>query len=208
MMDNEQETYLFRAACSELRTEILNTRKSSSTKTRTQLSHLQHTYDILSQRTTQETQALKEDLKGMLNDRRMAVRMQQQSRDSEISELNYKISVALNSDSKSEVEGLRWVLTRRAAMAIATMALLILGSLRYGSYKIHEAEMEQKRREMNKAHSSSTSSSGGSGGGGGGGVNFTVQSRDMGTQAGDGGGKDAGVGGVEKAENVGYVSLG
>ena len=135
----------------------------------------------------------------------MAVRMQQQSRDSEISELNYKISVALNSDSKSEVEGLRWVLTRRAAMAIATMALLILGSLRYGSYKIHEAEMEQRRREMNKAHSSSTSS--GSGGSGGG-VNFTVQSRDMGTQAGDGGGKDAGVGGVEKAENVGYVSLG
>ena len=103
----------------------------------------------------------------MLNDRRMAVRMQQQSRDSEISELNYKISVALNSDSKSEVEGLRWVLTRRAAMAIATMALLILGSLRYGSYKIHEAEMEQRRREMGgKAQQGSSSTSSGGGGGG------------------------------------------
>ena len=131
----------------------------------------------------------------------MAVRMQQQSRDSEISELNYKISVALNSDSKSEVEGLRWVLTRRAAMAIATMALLILGSLRYGSYKIHEQEMEQRKLEMNKAHGSSTGS------GSGGGVNFTVQSRDMGTQAGGEGGKDASVG-SEKPENVGYVSLG
>ena len=136
----------------------------------------------------------------MLNDRRMAVRMQQQSRDSEISELNYKISVALNSDSKSEVEGLRWVLTRRAAMAIATMALLILGSLRYGSYKIHEQEMEQRKMEMNKAHGSSTSS-------GSGGVNFTVPSRDMGTQAGGDGSKDASVG-SEKPENVGYVSLG
>lgn len=136
----------------------------------------------------------------MLNDRRMAVRMQQQSRDSEISELNYKISVALNSDSKSEVEGLRWVLTRRAAMAIATMALLILGSLRYSSYKIHEQEMEQRKLEMNKAHGSSTSS-------GSGGVSFTVQSRDMGTQAGGDGGKDSGVG-SEKPENVGYVSLG
>ncbi len=128
----------------------------------------------------------------------MAVRMQQQSRDSEISELNYKISVALNSDSKSEVEGLRWVLTRRAAMAIATMALLILGSLRYSSYKIHEQEMEQRKMEL-KAHGSSTSSSGSGG-------SYTVQSRDMGTQAGDGG-KDASVG-SEKAENVGYVSLG
>ena len=93
-------------------------------------------------------------------------------------------------------------------MAIATMALLILGSLRYGSYKIHEAEMEQRRREMNNKAHSSTSSSGGSGGSGGGGVSFTVQSRDMGTQAGGEGARDADVGGVEKAENVGYVSLG
>ena len=191
-----KETYLFRAACSELRTEILNTRKSSSTKTRTQLSHLQHTYDILSQRTTQETQALKDDLRGMLNDRRMAVRMQQQGRDSEISELNYKISVRLNSDSKSEVEGLRWVLTRRAAMGIATMALLILGTLRYSSYKVHEREIEERKKGL----SGSTSSSSDSGG------SFTVPSREMSTQTGDEG-KDAGVG-TDKAENVGYVSLG
>ena len=139
----------------------------------------------------------------------MAVRMQQQSRDSEISELNYKISVALNSDSKSEVEGLRWVLTRRAAMAIATMALLILGSLRYGSYKIHEAEMEQRKREMDKSHGSSSTGSGSGGGRDGGeGMSFTVQSRDVGTQAGGEGREDKGMGGSEKPENVGYVSLG
>ena len=165
---------------------------------RTQLSHLQHTYDILSQRTTQETQALKEDLRGMLNDRRMAVRMQQQARDSEISELNYKISVTLNSDSKSEVEGLRWVLTRRAAIGIATMALLILGTLRYSSYKVHEREIEARK------HGVPPSGSPGQGSGPGG--NFTVSSREMATQT-EEGGKDASVG-SDKAENVGYVSLG
>ena len=90
-------------------------------------------------------------------------------------------------------------------MAIATMALLILGSLRYGSYKIHEQEMEQRRAEMNKRSGSSRTRSSGSGKGGG--VSFTVPSRDMGTQAGGEEGKDAGVG-SEKAENVGYVSLG
>lgn len=89
----------------------------------------------------------------------MAVRMQQQGRDSEISELNYKISVRLNSDSKSEVEGLRWVLTRRAAMGIATMALLILGTLRYSSYKVHERQIEARKKGV----SGSTSSSSGSG---------------------------------------------
>ncbi len=40
----------------------------------------------------------------------------------QISELHNKITVKLNSEIKSEVEGLRWVLTRRAAIAIATMA--------------------------------------------------------------------------------------
>lgn len=48
--------------------------------------------------------------------------MEQQAREVAIQELNYKITVALNSDSKSEIEGLRWVLTRRAALAIAGMA--------------------------------------------------------------------------------------
>ena len=58
----------------------------------------------------------------MFDDRKMAVRTEQRGMDSSIQELNYKITVSLNSDMKSEVEGLRWVLTRRAAMAIATMA--------------------------------------------------------------------------------------
>ena len=117
-----QETYLFRAAFSELRTEILNARKASTNKMATQRAHLQHEVDILSQKASQEALTLKDDLRGMLNDRRMDVRMEQQARDVAIQELNYKITVALNSDSKSEVEGLRWVLTRRAALAIAGMA--------------------------------------------------------------------------------------
>lgn len=130
----------------------------------------------------------------MLNDRRMAVRMQSQTRDGEISELNYKISVVLGSEQKSEVEGLRWVLTRRAAMAIGMMAVLILGSLRYGSYKMHERELEVRKKEV-----SSQSSETGTGTG-----SFTVPSREMGTQT--GAEEKGGIG--DKSENVGYVSLG
>lgn len=100
----------------------MNTRKASNSKMATQRAHLQHEVDILSQKATQDSLALKDDFRGMLNDRKMAVRMQQQARDSKIQELNQKITVELNSNSKSEVEGLRWVLTRRAVMAIASMA--------------------------------------------------------------------------------------
>ena len=89
---------------------------------RTERAHLQHEVDILNQKLTQESMTLKDELKGMFNDRKMAVRMEQRGMESAIQELNYKITVALNSDSKGEVEGLRWVLTRRAAMAIGGMA--------------------------------------------------------------------------------------
>jgi hypothetical protein len=120
--DVENETYLFRAACSELRTEIQNGRKAEADHMRTARSQLQHEVDILNQKLTQELLTLKDDLKGMFDDRKMAVRTEQRRMDSSIQELNYKITVSLNSDMKSEVEGLRWVLTRRAAMAIVTMA--------------------------------------------------------------------------------------
>lgn len=140
----------------------------------------------------------------MLNDRRMAVRAQSQTRDGEISELNYKISVVLGSEQKSEVEGLRWVLTRRAAMAIGLMAVLILGSLRYGSWKMHEREGEARRKKEAVAAGSQGGGTGSAGAGVGTGANFTVSSREMGTQT--GGEENGGLGG--KSESVGYVSLG
>ncbi|KAI9822260.1 MAG: hypothetical protein M1832_003083 [Thelocarpon impressellum] len=143
--DVENETYLFRAACSELRTEIQNKRKSAADKMRTERNQLQHEVDILNQKMTQESLTLKDELKGMFDDRKMAVRMEQRGMESSIQELNYRITVSLNSDMKSEVEGLRWVLTRRAAMAVVIMAFLILGSLRYTSYQMHVQDIAQRK---------------------------------------------------------------
>ena len=80
----EQETYLFRAACSELRTEIQNNRKAESDKMRTERSQLQHEVDILNQKLTGELLTLKDELKGMFNDRKMAVRMEQRSTESSV----------------------------------------------------------------------------------------------------------------------------
>ncbi|KAL8931193.1 MAG: hypothetical protein Q9216_007259, partial [Gyalolechia sp. 2 TL-2023] len=195
------ETYLFRAACSELRTEIANTRRTTHRTSTTNLSHLTHETDILSQRLTQEASALKDSLRGLLNDRKMAVRMEQQAMDQAIQELNYKITVKLMSGSKSEVEGLRWVLTRRAAMAIASMALLILGSLRYTTYWLHVREQEA-RLAAEKANAAAGSSSGG----GGGGPGFTVPSREMSTQTGTD--TEAMLANVSRDGSPAYVSLG
>ncbi|KAI9813778.1 MAG: hypothetical protein M1827_003568 [Pycnora praestabilis] len=213
--DVENETYLFRAACSELRTEIQNNRKGDIDKMRTERAQLQHEVDILNQKLTAELLTLKDDLKGMFDDRKMAVRMEQRGTDSSIQSLNYKITVALTSDSKSEVEGLRWVLTRRAAMAIITMAFLILGSLRYSSYKIHVQD-QQRKIASSSSSSSSSSGTGSDHGGASGGKradnnNNNSMMTDEGTQTsgigGDGGGPDT-LANLGRGRDPSYVSLG
>lgn len=118
----ENEMYLFRTACDELRSAISTSRGGESQAQRTRRGQLSHELDILSQRMTGEFAALKDDLKEMFNDQKISTREMQRSIDTAIQELNYQITVSLNSDGKSTVESLRWVLTRRAATAIATSA--------------------------------------------------------------------------------------
>jgi hypothetical protein len=120
--DTENETYLFRAACSELRTTLEASRQAEVQRQRTQRAHLTHEADILNQKMTQDLLTLKEEMKAMFHNRKMAVQEDKRNLDGKISELNYKITVLLNSDAKSDVEGLRWVLTRRAAMAVGFAA--------------------------------------------------------------------------------------
>jgi hypothetical protein len=73
----ENDTYLFRAACSELKTEIGNARKGEMERMRTERGQLQHELDILGQRLGQETTGLRDELKGLFDDRKMAVRQEQ-----------------------------------------------------------------------------------------------------------------------------------
>lgn len=63
--------------------------------------------------------------------------------DNQIQELNYKITVALNSDARSEVEGLRWIITRRAVTALVIVAIAILATLRFSTYMTHVQEQER-----------------------------------------------------------------
>ncbi|OJD25079.1 hypothetical protein ACJ73_03557 [Blastomyces percursus] len=142
--DVENETYLFQAACSELRNSVQASRNTTIQAQRSERAQLQHELDILTQRMTQELAGLKDDLKEMFNDQKISTRELQRSLDTAIQELNYQITVSLNSDGKSEVEGLRWILTRRAALAIATSASMIILALRYSSYKHREKENAAK----------------------------------------------------------------
>ena len=185
---------------------------------RTERAHLQYEVDVLAQRLTQDTLNLKDDLKGMLDDRKMAVRMEQRNMESKIHELNYAINVTLGSDSRGKVEGLRWFLSRRAALFIASMGsewltdfsttypkhtdglvVLILGSLRYSAHMTHLAQIERQKmqEEQKRAEKAMRSSAGG---------NYTVPARSMSTQTGDN--TDTVLSSMDHGTSTSFVTLG
>jgi hypothetical protein len=152
----ENETYLFRAACAELKTEVTARRRSEQEKMRAQRSQLQHELDILTQRLGQESAAMKDEVKGMFDDRKMTVRNEQREMESKVQRLNYKITVDLQADARSEVEGLRWVMTRRVIIALSVVVVMVLGSLKLYSNRAHDLEMDAKRKANMKSNGSQT----------------------------------------------------
>jgi hypothetical protein len=142
----ENEAYLFKAACAELKTEVTTRRKSEQEKMRTERTQLQHEVDILSQRLGQESTGLKDDLKGMFDDRKMAVRNEQRDIERLVQQLNYKITVELQADAKSEIEGLRLVMTRRVILTLGIIVLMVIGGFKLIADASREAEEGVKKQ--------------------------------------------------------------
>ncbi|GAB7353397.1 hypothetical protein MBLNU459_g3871t1 [Dothideomycetes sp. NU459] len=155
----ENETYLFRAACSEMKTEIMTKRKAEAERSRTERAQLQHEVDILGQRLTQEGGNLKDELKGMFDDRKMAARNEQREMERKVQELNYQITISLNSDSRSDVEGVRWIITKRAITALAICVAMILGSIKFASNVAAWEDEEKKRLAALKASATAADNS-------------------------------------------------
>ncbi|TKA22686.1 hypothetical protein B0A50_07779 [Salinomyces thailandicus] len=189
----ENELYLFRAACAELKTEITSRRRGDQEKMRAERTQLHHEVDILSQRLGQESGAMKDEVKGMFDDRKMGVRNEQREMDSKVQQLNYKITVNLQADARSEIEGLRWVMTRRVIIALGVVVIMVLGSLKLASSVGREQELEAKRRANMKS--------------------VGAQTEGRGEEFGVGGGENSkGIGGgeilVKDGDNPSFVSLG
>jgi hypothetical protein len=189
----ENETYLFRAACAELKTEVTSRRRSEQEKMRTERTQLQHEMEILNQKLGQESAAMKDELKGMFDDRKMAVRNEQRNTESKVQRLNYQITVDLQADAKSEVEGLRWVMTRRVIIALGTVIVMVLGSLKLYSNAVHEQELDKKRKANMRSGSTQTDGRGSGGDNNGGYRDDQMRHNDM---------------LVKEGDNPSYISLG
>lgn len=148
--DVENETYLFHAACSELATEVKNNRRLQEEQMRQQRTHLQHEVDILTQTLNQELLTLNDGVRGLFNDRNMTVREEQKTVESAIQQINYKMSILLSSDSKSAIEGVRWVLIRRSVVGLLFLAILTLGMIRYTTYLAQQKKKDAERRKRER----------------------------------------------------------
>ncbi|KAG6083517.1 hypothetical protein E4U15_001959 [Claviceps sp. LM218 group G6] len=138
--DAENEAYLFRAACSELGTEIKTNRRLQMEQMRQQRTHLQHDLDILTQTLNQELLTLNDSVRGLFHNRNMTVREEQKAVDSAIQQINYKISVLLTSDSKSDIEGVRWVFIHRSVVGLLFLTAVLLATFPFARRKAKEEE--------------------------------------------------------------------
>ncbi|CAZ81395.1 unnamed protein product [Tuber melanosporum] len=127
----ENDSYLFHAACSELRNGIQNERKTQIDQLRVEGASIQQEFDLLNQRFLEEIMSLKDELNGLFNDRKMVTRAEQRAMENKIQELNYKITILINSDVRSEIEKLRWTTTRRGLIAIGALAVFVVAFIKF-----------------------------------------------------------------------------
>lgn len=82
--DVENETYLFQAACSELRNEMQNTKKIQIDQLRSDRTRIQTDFDLLNQAFLAEIMTLKDELNMMFNDRKMVTRAEQRAMENKV----------------------------------------------------------------------------------------------------------------------------
>ncbi|RPA87173.1 hypothetical protein BJ508DRAFT_410717 [Ascobolus immersus RN42] len=150
---SENESYLFHAAASELRNEIFQSRRAQVEEMRRDRAKAQAEFDDVNTRFTEEVASFKNELTGMFNERKMETRAEQRAMENKIQELNYKITVLIKSELKSDVEALRWITTRRALMAIAFLAIFIVATIKV-SKNIAAALKEEEEKEKDSANHS------------------------------------------------------
>ncbi|KAK7206747.1 hypothetical protein BZA70DRAFT_288209 [Myxozyma melibiosi] len=138
--DLENEAYLFDAACSELKTEIQNNRKTQAQLEKTEIAALQTEFMALKRQYEEEIQNMKTEISVEVNDRQNIMKVENRAKELQIQELNNRIMIVITSDLRSEVEALRWQTTRRGLFAIGVIATLIVTALSY-----------RNRFEQNKA---------------------------------------------------------
>ncbi|KAG1468454.1 hypothetical protein G6F56_003820 [Rhizopus delemar] len=147
--DLENESYLFKAALSELRTEIQVLRKNDMQMLQAELSLLIREVDILDQRLNEGISTMKNDIQMDMNNRKNETREDQKAMDMKIQEINNKFTIRLG-DIRTEIEAVRWetIWKGMAGVCLAGLTIATLGYLltRYSARKADRLRSEEERK--------------------------------------------------------------
>ncbi|CAG8441289.1 4031_t:CDS:2, partial [Acaulospora colombiana] len=109
----ENESYLFKAALSDFRTEIQINRKKNMTEMNSEIVEIQREVSHLKQKLQEDIATMKNSVQLDLNTRKVNVREEQKKMEINIHELNNKITIACG-DIRTEIEAIKWETTRMA----------------------------------------------------------------------------------------------
>ncbi|KAG9296106.1 hypothetical protein G9A89_011959 [Geosiphon pyriformis] len=121
----ENGTYHFKAALSELRTEIEILRKSDWSALRLETASIQRELEALNAKLKEDSTALKHEIQMDFNTRKAEVRGDQKKLEIKIEEMNNKFTIALG-DIRTDIEAVKWETTKHGMIAIFGVGVFAL----------------------------------------------------------------------------------
>ncbi|KAI9268967.1 hypothetical protein BDA99DRAFT_557745 [Phascolomyces articulosus] len=147
--DLDNETYLFKAGLSELRTEVQAMRRNDIQMLQADMSAVTREVEALGQRLREDVSLMRNDVTLDLNNRKNEGREELKSIDMRIQEINNRITVSLG-DVRTDIEAVRWetIWKGMTGVAVAAMGIATLGYLltRYAARKAESIRIQKQRQ--------------------------------------------------------------
>ncbi|TKY88318.1 hypothetical protein EX895_002670 [Sporisorium graminicola] len=138
--DVENQAYLFKAALSEIRTEVQVRGRNDAAGLRSITTLLQREVDALEQKMKEDVERLKHDIQVDMNNRKAESKEEQNNLEQEIQDLNNRFTISL-SDLKTEIEqNVKWDATRRSLFLVFGIAAIVAANLAIADYLTRDDE--------------------------------------------------------------------
>ncbi|KAK6457669.1 uncharacterized protein RJT20DRAFT_125480 [Scheffersomyces xylosifermentans] len=142
----ENEKYLFESAQQELRVDVTRYREQQINELITLINILERDFSIISDELNNDFLQMKNDAQVAINDQKSENTLQSKRIILKIQETNHKITTELNSAMRSEIESLRWHLSRWGVIAI--LLSVFSACTAFYAQKAKTTREEQSRSEF------------------------------------------------------------
>lgn len=141
----ENEQYLFESAQQELNVDITRNREHHINDAINQINALQRDYGFISDELNNHFIQMKNDIQVAINDQRSENTLMSKKIMLRLQETNHKITTELNMAMRSEIESLRWHLSRWGLIAI--LMSIVTACV---AFTIHRARHQKRMSEKNE----------------------------------------------------------